>query len=115
MKNLEARRRANARWYQTHKDQAKIKTESYRNIKKQTLGPATYNHLQNMYHVKSKYGLTEMDLQDLLLAQKGCCKLCHIDFGDIETVLGRSYVIDHDHVTGEIRGLLCSQCNSIRG
>lgn len=41
--------------------------------------------------------------------QKGCCGLCGKKFGD-EIIL-----VDHDHYTGQIRGLLCFRCNSSLG
>lgn len=41
-----------------------------------------------------------------LLSQNGGCKLC----GGVNKS-GRSLAIDHHHVTGKFRGLLCYKCN----
>ena len=49
----------------------------------------------------------------LLIAQGYKCAICLEPFGD--TLKTSSYrfraVIDHNHVTDKIRGLLCSRCN----
>jgi hypothetical protein len=43
----------------------------------------------------------------LLSTQNGKCAICNID----HTQLKRRIAVDHDHVTGKIRGLLCDKCN----
>lgn len=53
------------------------------------------------------YGLTVEDYNRLLEAQQGGCALC-----------GRTTLklhIDHDHDTGQVRGLLCVNCNTALG
>lgn len=52
-----------------------------------------------------RYGLRQADYEALLVWQAGCCAICH-------THGARRLVIDHDHETGEIRGLLCDGCNT---
>jgi hypothetical protein len=49
---------------------------------------------------------------DMLLAQNGKCKICKQ--AETATRNGRvkALAVDHDHETGEIRGLLCVQCNT---
>ena len=39
--------------------------------------------------------------------QDGRCLICHMQF--------RLLLVDHDHQTGQIRGLLCNGCNSAIG
>lgn len=66
-------------------------------------------------HLKAKYGLTEDEYDLLLAAQGGVCAIC----GRFETVKRGSNVsrlsVDHDHATGQVRGLLCQSCNVICG
>ncbi len=53
-------------------------------------------------------GMTPDDYAVMLAAQGGGCALC----GDIHAdSLNRRLHVDHDHVTGVVRGILCSSCN----
>jgi len=53
------------------------------------------------------YGITIEEYDRMLENQKGCCAICDRDAADFKTRLA----VDHNHITGEIRGLLCSYCN----
>ena len=53
-------------------------------------------------HLRRRYGLTTDQFTEMLEAQEYKCAICHD-----ETFL----CIDHDHKTGEVRGLLCHPCN----
>jgi hypothetical protein len=58
----------------------------------------------------ARYGITEDRYEEMFNAQNGVCAICK---GINRS--GRRLSIDHDHKTGEVRGLLCSQCNSAIG
>lgn len=60
-----------------------------------------------------KYGLTPDGYEQLLLSQGGKCAVCTTDKPNGPG--GRYFFVDHDHATGKVRGLLCSNCNSILG
>jgi Recombination endonuclease VII len=70
----------------------------------------TYARSKPGYHrridVLRRYGLTWSAYQELLKKQDGKCAIC----GTGVTV-GQNLAVDHDHKTGEVRGLLCSPCN----
>lgn len=53
------------------------------------------------------YGITLEQYTQLYKRQKGRCKVCKRS--SIE--LGQTLSVDHDHSTGEVRGLLCTFCN----
>ena len=53
-----------------------------------------------------KYGITEDEYTAMLEAQEGRCAICNLE---------RKLVIDHDHKTGKVRGLLCKPCNAMLG
>lgn len=56
----------------------------------------------------SKYGMTLSDYDTMLEQQKGKCAIC-------EDYVQGNLSVDHCHVTGEVRGLLCTRCNSMLG
>jgi len=53
------------------------------------------------------------DYDDLFIEQEGVCKICKT--ADSKTTLTDNLVVDHDHSTGETRGLLCNTCNIALG
>lgn len=64
---------------------------------------------QRVYKLR-RHGLTEETFAALLEAQGGGCAIC----GSTEPGNG-SFRIDHDHDTGQVRGLLCHKCNVALG
>lgn len=62
--------------------------------------------------LKQLYGLTVEQYDDLRKQQDYKCAICNIHEKD--AVRGKLYV-DHSHITGENRGLLCAKCNSALG
>jgi hypothetical protein len=57
-------------------------------------------------HLKRKYGITIEQYDAKLAEQAGVCAICRCPpRSDI------SLHVDHNHVTGELRGLLCFSCN----
>lgn len=54
------------------------------------------------------YGLTLAEYDEMLLAQGNGCAIC----GKTPEENGKRLAVDHDHETGENRGLLCRQCNT---
>lgn len=62
------------------------------------------------YHLMKNYGLTVDDYNRMVTAQNGRCAICSTD----TPARGRLHV-DHDHITGKVRQLLCSRCNGALG
>ncbi len=57
------------------------------------------------------YGLTQAEYEGLVKRQQNRCAICKTTkVGGPPTRRGYWH-IDHDHVTGQIRGLLCARCN----
>ena len=62
--------------------------------------------------ILKRYGLCLEDYFKLLHKQKGKCAICGT------TKPGARYgrfAVDHNHQTGQVRGLLCNCCNSFLG
>lgn len=56
------------------------------------------------YHLKSKFDITQDDYDRMLDDQGSACAICGTSYD-------KTYHVDHDHDTGEVRGLLCDCCN----
>lgn len=70
-------------------------------------------YLQNRkYYLKSAYGISLEEYNNLLKQHNHKCAICECD--EVDSVHGVLHV-DHCHKTGNIRGLLCRQCNTALG
>jgi hypothetical protein len=56
-----------------------------------------------------KYNISKEELSNMITLQNNKCKICRRDFKECKRV------IDHDHKTGKVRGLLCNRCNMFLG
>jgi hypothetical protein len=71
--------------------------------------------------IKSTYGLTESAYEAMLVAQNGKCAIQSCGKHLRSIFHGRSQdrkslaCVDHDHVTGRVRALLCNRCNYVVG
>lgn len=63
--------------------------------------------------VQDTYGLAPGDYQRLYAAQGGVCAICGPWSG--RNGASRRLSVDHNHATGEVRGLLCRPCNTLVG
>lgn len=57
-------------------------------------------------HLRRTYGLTEVDLAELIATQGGVCAMCKVR---------QAEHVDHDHAFGHVRGVLCFPCNASLG
>jgi hypothetical protein len=57
-------------------------------------------------HLKHRYGITMADYERMYEEQEGVCAVCQT---------AEANVVDHNHETGEVRGLLCNPCNRALG
>ena len=69
-----------------------------------------------MYRIKLRdigraFNLTEQQYRDMLDKAKGCCEMCGDSLVN-PTFSKGDCVVDHNHATEEIRGLLCTRCNT---
>src|SRR3990167_1234435 len=60
-------------------------------------------------HLKARYGITLEEYDILFASQNGLCAIC-------QTAPPKSsrhnLLVDHNQITGKVRGLLCQPCNS---
>jgi hypothetical protein len=57
------------------------------------------------YHLRRRYGITVAEVDAMIEDQGGFCATCS----------GEPQHVDHDHDTGRVRGVLCSNCNQALG
>lgn len=61
--------------------------------------------------LKINFGISLKEYEDLLVKQQGCCAICKVH----KDKLPRALSVDHCHLSGKIRGLLCVKCNTAIG
>ena len=103
-----------------HKD--KSTTTGLRSWCKKCTNESSKNYIRGMskekrqlFHqrknLKRSYNITPEEYTQRLEEQNSCCSIC----GERNNNLSMNLAVDHDHQTGQIRGLLCANCNVILG
>jgi hypothetical protein len=82
----------------------KLAREKYRNK------PETKARIRNR-KLLIEYGMTNDDYEQMLVNQQFCCAGCGTHQNDLTKKLN----VDHNHTTGNVRGLLCGNCNRALG
>lgn len=89
--------------YQQYSDSRKLASKKFREKN------PTY---QKDYDLKLNYNISLAEYNKIKSQQDDQCKIC----GILEKDSGsKGLVVDHDHTNGNIRGLLCSNCNRALG
>jgi len=97
-KNREASREKSREWRLANPEKAREKSRRY---------AARHPEAVHSAWLKTKYGITLDDYNALSEKQDGVCAIC----GERESTLH----VDHNHITGVVRGLLCGNCNRALG
>jgi hypothetical protein len=84
--------------------------EKYAALKKRNAARPAKKRADRNGHLKRKYGITVEQYEEMFEAQGGVCYICKKPRPE-----DRTLHVDHDHATGEIRGLLCFRCNNALG
>ena len=59
-----------------------------------------------------KLGVCNAKYDEMLVAQKGMCAICN---STLNSTRFTKMAVDHNHRTGEVRALLCNNCNTALG
>lgn len=65
--------------------------------------------------LKQKFGITLEEYEHFLHIQNSVCAICKSPETATRKGNLRLLCVDHDHETGEVRGLLCNKCNIALG
>lgn len=74
--------------------------------------PKRHAEIQWKRHLKHAYGLTPEQYAEMLADQNYLCLICNISLHDDDVTDSRFAVVDHDHSTAKVRGIICNKCNS---
>ncbi len=99
------------KYYQKYRVRMIKRTRDY----EQKIGKKEYVRRYKLYNKNAKftrYGISEDEYNYLLESQKQKCGMCQRLFDRNKP---RSIHIDHCHVTGAVRGILCDGCNLFLG
>jgi hypothetical protein len=78
------------------------KGKAWRDGKKRVINGVERSYMT----IRQKYGITLDDYISMFESQEGVCAICK------ELEYGKLLVVDHDHSSGRVRGLICYRCNN---
>ena len=73
----------------------------------------TYAERRAIITLMRKYNLTEPSAKEFYLDSMKSCDCCKVEWNPL--IHTRRFAIDHNHSTGNIRGILCHPCNTSLG
>jgi hypothetical protein len=94
------------RYYKNNAESIKEKV-----AKHNKLNPEKRKLVVKKSFIKCKYGIIYEDYLSMHREQEYRCKICKRHADEFK----KGLVVDHDHKTGHIRGLLCTRCNITLG
>lgn len=65
-----------------------------------------YKKYHSDWHLRKTFGISQVDYNQLLKLHGNVCGIC-----EKPDATGRALAVDHDHMSGSVRGLLCGNCN----
>ena len=113
-----------AAYYQKYKDRIKERTSQYakahrvsraeyfREYRKRNPETSEHRHKRGLWE---KFKMTPEEYQSMFDSQNGKCAICKSP--EVATRNGslKRAPVDHDHVTGKVREILCARCNTVIG
>lgn len=111
------------KWYQANREKVRQQQKEYyfknaeRLRKKAKKWRKNNKEAKKNSELQNKYGISVEQFNVMLVEQNGVCAICEQVEQSIDprTNTVRTLAVDHCHVTGRIRGLLCSHCNRAVG
>jgi post-segregation antitoxin (ccd killing protein) len=101
--NPEPARERTKRWQRENPERYRAKQREYVESGRKAIA-------DRRSYLKRRFGLTIADYDEMLARQGGGCAICRTSPPE-----RGSLHVDHDHSTGDVRGLLCVACNNALG
>src|SRR5882724_7640529 len=105
-KNKENQRAYQKRWIAENKEHCQQYLKDYRKRFPEKL------KAKQKREIITRHGITIFDYEFMLSQCDGQCPICNTPWG---TDYSSRPNIDHDHDTGKVRGILCTNCNKAEG
>jgi hypothetical protein len=120
-RDREKKKAQSKRYYEKHKEaknkygrEYAVKNKERDREKRNALSRKWWNNNKSKTHeskLKQNYGITINEYTQMLIKQSNCCAICGSSQGEFK----RNFAVDHNHKNGEIRELLCANCNTMLG
>lgn len=104
-------------WRKKNPEKEKAKQDRYQLRNKEKLKERRQAYLKKKpqwsreFMLRKRYNLTIAEFDKMLEEQGGKCAICFAT----EPGGRGSFHVDHNHTTGEVRGILCASCNLMLG
>jgi hypothetical protein len=97
------------KWRQENKDKCNAYNKKWMDKNKESRTQYNKEYYKHNKEKKKHYHLpiTINEFYKMLDNQDGKCWIC----GKLSSESKKSFSVDHNHITGEVRGLLCNSCN----
>lgn len=109
-KNKEYQLKYQAEYRKTHREKMRAQTKAWAKADPERAHRASYNS-----YLKHSYGITLVQYEELLAKQDFKCACCGLPqekhIYDPKCDRARRLFVDHNHLTGHVRGLICYSCN----
>ena len=93
-------------WYLKNKERCRAKGYDWHHQNKETY---------NLVRTERRFGLEPGTYLIMLARQNNKCGICAVDYDLYRQATKKRFAVDHCHLTGKNRGLLCSNCNTALG
>ena len=113
--HMKSRKEYDNKYYHIHKEELLKKNKEYREKNREKIkiqkkkykkeNPLKIKTYKLHDRLKSNFGISLKDYNDLLLKQGNLCAIC------FQPEKNKRLAVDHNHKTGKVRGLLCQKCN----
>lgn len=110
----EVKRQGTKRWQLENSEKVKAQKKLWAENNPEKLAAyrdAITPEQQRQYKVKASYGLSWIQYQELYSAFNGQCAICKKELALVKHSTIETASVDHNHKTGEVRGILCRSCN----